>query len=837
MIGSDQFLENLSTHLRNTITGGLTLATTLNHREVGPAHLLFALTEEKGSVGVEILKKLKIDKKLIFNLLSLTPKTEKDEETNKPKIPELSETAQRALEKAMLLAYEEEHVYVGTEHLLFGIVNCEDVHIESILKQAGINIETVEEQVDIVLESTNKFPNLDDVKSTLEQISNLANSRQHTRNQSIKTKKKKKKESVLGIFTTDLTNKNSQKNLDPVIGREEEIDRIINILSRRTKNNPVLVGEPGVGKTAIAEGLARRIASGNVPYNLQGKKLLSLDLALLISGTIYRGEFEARLKQVIDEISANEKYILFIDELHNIIGTGSNQGTMDAANILKPALARGKLRCIGATTLDEYKKYISTDPALERRFQSIDIDEPSMEEAKTILQGIKPYYEKFHNVNITDDAIDKAVELSTRFIHENFLPDKAIDLIDEACAFVRTKLKSPIDEKIQKLKKNLANLTGEKHKAISQEKFTLAGELKTKEKETKQKIKKLKKQKFNQKSENLPNIEAEHIASVLSSRLNIEKENLLADDWQRIEKTAKQLNQHIKGQEHVIEEIKQKLNQSYLGLGNKNKPLASFLFVGPSGVGKTHTAKMLAKTLYNNDKSLIKLDMSEFSESHSISKILGSPAGYVGHDNRNKFTESVQKRPYSVILFDEFDKAHPDVRKLLLQILDEGEITDSSGKKVRFNHSIIILTSNVGSELYKNTEIGFGKNLTETLNEARKKEIHNKIKSSFGGDVLSRLNSICIFNQLSQKNIEQIIEKQILCINKKLQDKQKINVVVSRGALKELAKNKYIEEFGARDIEQRVTQTIQELLIDVLNKKTNQDTYSLKISEGKYELV
>ncbi|MCF6276760.1 MAG: ATP-dependent Clp protease ATP-binding subunit [Candidatus Magasanikbacteria bacterium] len=837
MIESEQFLENLSTHLRNTITGGLTLATTLNHCEVSPAHLLFALAEEKGSVGIEILKKLKVDKKLIFNLLSITPKTEKDKETKKPKIPELSETAKRALEKAMLLAYEEEHVYVGTEHLLFGLVNCEDVNIESILKQAGVSIETAEEQIDIVLESTNKFPNLDDVKNTLEQISRLANSRDFNKNKTKKGKNKKRKNSILGEFTTDLTHKNSQKNLDPVVGREQEITRIIHILSRRTKNNPVLVGEPGVGKTAIIEGLARRIADGDVPYNLRGKKLLSLDLTLLISGTIYRGEFEARLKQVIDEISANSKYILFIDELHNIIGTGSNQGTMDAANILKPALARGKLRCIGATTLDEYKKYISTDPALERRFQSIEIDEPSIEEAKTILHGIKPHYEKFHDVDITDSAIEKAVEFSTRFIHENFLPDKAIDLIDEACAFVRTKLKNPIDEKIHNFKKELSDLKEEKSKAISQEKFKLAGELKKSEKDIKVKIKKLKKQKFNKKTGNLPKVEVGHIAEVLSARLNIEKENLLADDWQRVEKTSKQLNQHIKGQTHVVEEIKQKLSQSYLGLGNKNKPLASFLFVGPSGVGKTYTAKILAQTLYNNKKSLIKLDMSEFSESHSISKILGSPAGYVGHDSRNKFTEAIKKRPYSVVLFDEFDKAHPDVRKLLLQILDEGEITDSSGKKVKFNHSIIILTSNVGAELYKNTEIGFGKNVSKTLDEEKRRRIHNKVKKSFGGDVLSRLNSVCIFNQLSQKNIEQIIEKQIIDINKKLQDKRKINLVVSRGALKELAKNKYSEDFGARDIERKVTQTIQELLINALNKKTEQDTYSLQISEGKYELV
>jgi len=848
-MSANKFLDRLSTHLKNTLARAISMATAREHGEVGPAHLFLALLDEPGAVAGEILAKFKIESKFLLELLNKQPKQReaKADAGNLAMIAILSQSAKQALEKAMLAAYEREHNYIGTEHLLYGMVSQSDEETKTILHHFKISPKEIISQIETVLENTSHFPALDDIASSLDKIESMIDKTAllaESDNQNTLKKhssKKNKQPTAQDIFTIELTDPKRQKKFDPVIGREKEIERVINILCRRNKNNPVLVGEPGVGKTAIVEGLAKKISAGEVPDILRHKKIYSLDLTLLISGTIYRGEFEARLKQLIDEFSHRTDSILFIDELHNIIGAGSNQGTMDAANILKPALARGELRCIGATTIDEYKKYITNDPALERRFQAVPVNEPTLEDTVKILHGIAQNYEEYHDIKLSDEALQAAAELSSKYIHDYFLPDKAIDLIDEAAAAAKVKRKAdPTEEKIWQLTQDRRECQEKKETAIAAEAFEEAMKWKEKEEALGKTIAKLSIKKANTKTVvKKITIGRADIANVLAAKLQIEPEIILTDEWQKISSLPERLGQKIVGQTQAVEAIARTLKSGHLRLNGANHgPYASFLFVGPSGVGKTALAKVLATELYFDDRALIKLDMSEFAESHGVSKLLGSPAGYVGYKERNRFLDSVRARPYSIVLFDEFDKAHTDVRKLLWQILDEGELTDSAGKKTSFRHSIIILTSNVGAEYFKSNGIGFDQNETgDILSTERRNSIITKLKEEFGSALIGRIKDVCIFNPLSLKHLEKIVLNRITTMGNELFHSRKISISPDEGFIRSLAKETFDEEIGARNAEQLTEKILNDLIIEKISSgNAHQKEFKLT-KEKEYKLV
>lgn len=840
------YIDRLSNHLKQVIARAIGTATAMSHTEVAPAHLLFALSEEAGAVGAEILKKLEIAPDHIREgLASLTPhrkSTPGVEGSLTTALPELNLAAKQALEKAMLLAYDHEHNFIGTEHLLHGLATIEDDIIKSILAAATVKPSVLLKEVNVIIESTNRFPDMDDLAGTLEEMQDMIeNSMPEGETPALpkkKAKKNKKNRSALAMFSVELTSKERQERIDPVIGRASEIERMVHILARRTKNNPVLVGEPGVGKTAIVEGLAKRIVEGDVPSVLRSKRIYALDLTLLISGTIYRGEFESRIKQIMEDVAGDDDVILFIDEIHNIIGAGSNQGTMDAANILKPALARGELHCIGATTLDEYQKYISTDPALARRFQSVHVKEPTNDEAVEILSGIAKYYERFHDVQITPPAINAAVEMSTKYIHDNFLPDKAIDLLDEASAAVRVAKKpSESDEQAAKLKASWNELQDKKETAIEEERFEDAMKLKKKiaKLETAMKSVAKEQQAAKKHTKAHPKVTEQHIAAALGTRIGQSAERLLEDEWELLDALPERLGAHVIGQSHAIDKTVTALRKGFLGIAGTKRPIATLLYTGPSGVGKTKLAKELATALYHDDEALVRLDMTEFAEAHGVSKLLGSPAGYVGYNERNKFLDTIRMRPYSVVLFDEFDKAHPDVRKLLLQILDEGFLTDSTGRKISFTHTVVILTSNIGADTFARGSFGF--NEGETAQSFDDKRVSAELRDSFGPELLGRLSDICTFTPLTATHVRDILAHHMQELSARLQSSRNLTIKIDDKAAKELSNTVIDKHTGIRTLEQQVDAIVQELVIKKLKQSRRKKSYTLTTAKTGYKLI
>ncbi len=826
---AEKLIDNFSKHLKNVIANSIELAINLKQEMITPFHLLLNLKTEQGAISAEILKDTNLNPDFLFNLIKeiKLPKLKKNQ------IPIFSPETNHIIEKSLIIGYKRQHNYIGTEHLLYSILDFEFPPLKKFFKDINLNTKQIKEQLELALQNDSRFSQFENTAKEIENtLNNTQNERQNMKLPSAinNLNPLKKQQTAIELFTNNLVFQAKHKKIDPVIGREKEIERLINILARRQKNNPILIGEPGVGKTAIVEGLAKKIAEKQVPPFLINKEIIELDLTLLIAGTIYRGEFEARLKQIIDEVAANPKYILFIDEIHNIIGTGSNQGTMDAANILKPALARGQLRCIGSTTHDEYKKYILKDPALERRFQSIIIKEPNKNQTIKILTGIKKYYEEFHHLIISNLAIETAVELSNRFIHNQFQPDKSIDLIDEACASVKTKLPlTDLEKKQTKLQKKLNNIQNLKEKAIEQEKLETALEYKQTEDKIIKQLNDLAKKIHKQNSSRKIKVTKKNILNVLSQKLNINKDLLEKNDWEILQDLEKKLNKKLIGQENTIKQLVNNLKKSYL-VKQTNKPLLSLLFVGPSGVGKTELTKILAQELYYNSEALIKLDMSEFSEQHSVSKLLGSPAGYIGYEDRNPIIEKIQQNPYSVIVFDEIDKAHPDVIKLLLQILDEGKITDSRGKTTYFNHAIIILTTNVGANLFKSSGIGFDKN--EQNNNLQIK-IKDKIKEILSSAIISRLDDILIFQPLSKNSLNKILKNKIKELNKNLQKNQGLSIKISDKIINELIKDFYQPEEGVRILENKTQNIINNLIIDYLSSNQKNHKKILNIYKEK----
>ena len=823
-------LNRFSAHLKEVLAKAMKLASELKNREIEPLHLFFALTGEQGSVAAEIMKQSRIDVKILeqilFNLPAV-PETNPAGQKNIPaelQLPPLSSYSKLALEKSLIIAQKNGHNYLGTEHLLSALVEMNDPRLENFFKLSNFNVEEIKKQIEITILSASQFPEIGEVAEAAEKIQESLLDAPTPVLPPARTGKmrNKKSDSALDYFSINLTDQEAQKNIDPVIGREAEIERVIQILSRRTKNNPVLLGDPGVGKTAIVEGLAKKIMNGEAPDILRNKKIFAVDLGLLIAGTIYRGEFEARLKQVIDEASGNPDIILFIDEIHNIVGAGSSQGTMDAANLLKPALARGQIHCIGSTTPAEFKKHIESDAALERRFQPIIVREPTIEEAIQILKGIKKNYEDFHQVKISDQAVVAAVELSSRYVSGKFLPDKAIDLLDETAAAKRLTSKNTEEENILWNKRQeLRRIGSEKEKAALSDRFGEALKLKEKESRLSQEVRKLEKNANQQKPRVFATIEEIDIVKQIAKITGAEPSELVANNNEKFIKLEKTLRSLIVGQDETISRVVNLVRQAELDLSSADRPRASFLFVGPSGVGKTETAKVLSKSLYPNQDSLIKLDMSEFGEGYGASKLLGSPAGYVGYKDANQFTDRLKLNPYSVVLFDEIDKAHPDIMKLLLQMLEEGEITDSTGKKISLKHAIIILTTAYGAEELKKEALGFDVN--KKMGGESEKRLAEKLKDRFSPELINRLDQICYFNELSTKDLEIIAELELRQLNERLQ-KYQTKIKASNDSLKWLVGQLTTIGANARDIRQKVRTEIEKLAAEkIMNGKVSKE--------------
>jgi len=816
--------DKFTNHYKRTISRAIIIAAQNKRKQVDPVDLFWAIYQEKGSLAAEVLSKAKIKITDIQNQVKevdIVPSQFSEKE-----ISIFSEAVKKIIQESVKIAVGKQHRYVGTEHLLMAILSKSKSLIDDIFLKQKVNPDDILKMVDylgIILDSTSKFPELNDalqfMRQELEGMSfgDIEESK-------TKTKSKAYKTPALNLFGINLTDLKVQNRIDPVIGRSSEIARVIQILGRRTKNNPVLLGDAGVGKTAIVEGLAKKIIQNDVPDILLNKKIYALDINQLVAGTMFRGDFENRIQHVLEEVRSNPDIILFIDEIHNIIGAGSGQGTMDAANILKPFLARGEIRCIGATTFDEYKKYIERDPALDRRFQPVQADEPSKKDSIEILKGIKENYEKHHLVNITNDALESAVELSSRYITEKFLPDKAIDLIDEAASKLKIKAsKDPNLLKLKKLENEYIELQNKKHEMVLAEKLEEALVYKQKEEVSLEKIIQLQEKIANTKPGSLGTIAKKDIAEIVSSIVKIPLGELLDEEKKKLVNLEKELSKNIIGQKEVIDELSLTIKRGRAGLSGHKRPLGSFVFLGPSGVGKTETAKVLAHQIFGSVDNLIRFDMSEFGESFNTSKLIGAPAGYVGYNEGGRLTESVRRRPYSVILFDEIEKAHPDVFNLLLQILEDGHLTDGAGKKVNFKNTIIIMTSNIGLESFdEQATLGFEvetgqKKLTkdnlDNNYQAAKEDATQTLKQVFRPELFNRIDKVLVFKPLDKKAISQIVNLALLELKETL-SAQKLNLKWDKRVLEFLTTASFSADQGARMIRKTIQQQIEDPLAD-----------------------
>jgi len=828
----DRVFQKFTTNSKQTIKNAFDLALSFGHKIVTPCHILYSLSQQNGSIGQEILNKTK------FNSLELKEILNK-KFTPGAKITQInfSLNSKKLLEKAVLLAGVNRHRYIGTEHLLAAIIENNDSDLDNFLSKNDIKINEIIRQTDIALNSAGKLSEMIDFLSQ-PQPENKDN------NLSAETKTIGQSPAILDLFAIDLTDSETQKKIDPVIGRENEIERLMQILSRRHKNNPMLLGEPGVGKTAIIEGLAKKITQNQVPEFLTGKKIYALDLSSVVAGTSFRGEFENRFKQIITEVQKNPDIILFIDEIHNIINAGSSTGSMDAANILKPALARGEIRCIGATTLQDYKKQIENDPALQRRFQPIIVNQPTVPETIEILQGLKRNYETFHQVRIADNAILAAVELSNRYITDRFLPDKAIDLIDEAAA--ATKIKTSNDKqflKINRLENQLQKIIEKKSEKIKNEEFNSALGYKKQEDKIIKLLGQTKKNRLAEKLKKTAEITETDITKIIAKSTGIPVNDLLKSEKNRLLKLEKSLGEKIIGQAEALKIVSESIRRAKTGITNANRPTGSFIFLGPSGVGKTELAKVIAEKVFGSPENLIRIDMSEFSESFNASKLIGAPAGYVGYKEGAKLTDQVKTKPYSVVLFDEIEKAHPQIFNLFLQILEDGQLTDSSGKIVNFKNTIIIMTSNIGSENFnRQAALGFDaktnqeKQGAEKLFSQTKDQILKQLKSKFLPEFLSRIDKTIIFNPLELSAIIKITKLQLDELKTRL-EKQGLKIKFDQKLPRFIAKTGYSAQTGARGIRKTIQETIEgPLAKNILARTTNKKTMTIRIKNDKITL-
>ena len=787
----------------------------LGHNFVGTEQVLLGLIGEGTGVAAKTLKSMGV------NLKDARAEVEKIIGRGTGfvavEIP-FTPRAKRVLELSWDEARQLGHNYIGTEHLLLGLIRESEGVAARVLENLGVDLNKIRSNVVKILG-----------ESKPQTVSSGASS-------SSTSSTTKAKTPSLDEFGTDLTLAASELRLDPVIGREKEIERVIQILARRTKNNPVLLGEPGVGKTAVVEGLALRIVNSEVPDILDGKKVIQLDMGLLIAGTKYRGEFEERLKKIMDEIRQAGNIILVIDEMHTLIGAGAAEGAIDAANILKPALSRGEIQVIGATTLDEYRKHIEKDTALERRFQSVLIEEPSIDDSIEIIRGIKPKYEEHHRLIISDDAIVSSVKLSSKYITDRFLPDKAIDVLDEACSKVRLKVSS-LSPEGKELDKELRCIIKEKEEAIRNQEFEKASQLRDDEANMKEKIREVSEKWRNEHDANKPVVTEENVAEVIGMMTGVPVTKLTESESDRLLNLEKVLHERVIGQNDAIVAISKAIRRARVGLKSPNRPIGSFIFCGPTGVGKTELAKALSEAVFGSEDNMVRVDMSEFMEKHSTSKLIGSPPGYVGYDDGGSLTETIRKKPYSVILFDEIEKAHPDVFNIMLQILDDGRLTDSTGRHVNFKYTIIIMTSNVGASMIATqSKLGFVTADDEKKDkyEKLKDTVNEEMKKAFRPEFINRIDDIIVFAHLSKEEIRQIVDLMMKDLFKRL-DERGLTMEVTDDVKDFLATDGYNEAYGARPLRRLIQRKVEDTLAEeILSGKYHEgDTIVLDMKDGK----
>ncbi|AEJ44955.1 ATP-dependent Clp protease ATP-binding subunit [Alicyclobacillus acidocaldarius] len=758
-------------------------ASRLNHPGVGTEHILLGLIREGEGIAAKALQMLGVQADKVQQEIERMVGRGQTPVTAMTYTPRAKKVIELSIDEARKLG----HSYVGTEHLLLGLIREGEGVAARVLANMNVNLNKARQQV-------------------LQLLGGDAMDIAGDKDASVGTP-------TLDSLARDLTQMARDGKLDPVIGREKEIERVIQVLSRRTKNNPVLIGEPGVGKTAIAEGLAQRIVTGDVPETLRNKRVMVLDMGTVVAGTKYRGEFEDRLKKIMDEIRQAGNVILFIDELHTLIGAGGAEGAIDASNILKPALARGELQCIGATTLDEYRKHIEKDPALERRFQPIMVDEPSPEEALEILKGLRDRYEAHHRVKITDEALEAAVKLSDRYISDRFLPDKAIDLIDEAASRVRLRTHTA-PPNLKELEQKLEKVRSEKDAAVQSQEFELAASLRDEEQKIKEELERLKE--TWQKTQQLDDVRVteEDIAHIVSSWTGIPVQQLQQDESERLLNLEKILHERVIGQDEAVEAVAKAIRRARAGLKDPKRPIGSFIFLGPTGVGKTELARALAEALFGDEDALIRIDMSEYMERHSTSRLVGSPPGYVGYEEGGQLTEKVRRKPYSVVLLDEIEKAHPEVFNILLQVLDDGRLTDGKGRTVDFRNTVIIMTSNVGAEeLRKGGALGFKREEDKYL--GMKDKVMDELKRTFRPEFLNRIDEIIVFHPLDETHIERIVDKMVDNLKRRLKE-QEIEFELTDEAKKFLAKVGFDPQYGARPLQRAIVRNVEDLLSSAL---------------------
>ncbi|MGX7066312.1 ATP-dependent Clp protease ATP-binding subunit ClpC [Vagococcus fluvialis] len=766
---------------------------------VATEHLLLALIKEQKGIASKVLKQLNIDEVLVFDEVEQITQYGNKKSRKEDLLPYSPRTKQ-ILSYASMEAKRVNAPSIGTEHMLLALIRDEEVLGSRVLTNLDVNL--------------NKVRNLIYKKIGLVEPSNKQGQRKQPVNQG-NNKPQEEGTPTLDSLARDLTQSAREKRLDPLLGREKEVQRLIQVLSRRTKNNPVLVGEPGVGKTAIAEGLAQRIVEGLVPKEMLSKRLMMLDMGAVVAGTKYRGEFEDRMKKVVDEIYRDGNVILFIDELHTLIGAGGAEGAIDASNILKPALARGELKTIGATTLDEYQKYIEKDSALERRFAKIQVDEPTPEEAEDILLGLRGRYEEYHKVKITDEAVHAAVNLATRYISDRQLPDKAIDLIDESAARARLELANKPSQIVVQQNK-LEELLEEKEAAILAQNFELAADLRKKEQRLMTRLENLKLKEAENEGVYQTEVTEEAIVSVVAQWTGIPLKQLEKKETERLLELEKVLHERVVGQDEAVKAISKAIRRSRSGLSDPNRPIGSFMFLGPTGVGKTELAKTLASTMFGSEDALIRVDMSEFMEKHSTSRLVGSPPGYVGYDEGGQLTERIRQKPYSVILLDEVEKAHPDVFNILLQVLDDGHLTDSKGRKVNFKNTILIMTSNIGATALRDEKtVGFAAKDASKNHEAMKSRVLEELKKRFRPEFLNRVDEMLVFHSLSKEELHEIVKIMSQSIIERLK-LQKIDLKLTPAAIEVVSKAGFDPEYGARPIRRALQKEVEDKLSDML---------------------
>src|SRR6056297_1569609 len=800
-------IDRFSSTARKVVMKAQEESNMMNHNLIGTEHLLIGLIAIEEGLASKALKSVGLTydrvKKKVLEMIGLGQESTKSNKMP-PQAIAITPRVKKVFELATLAAQKLNHSHIGTEHLLMGLINEGEGVALRIMKDLGADQQKIKQELMKLLQSAPQQQGLGQ---------NMAQS----------------EDSVMN-FGRDLTKAARKGMLDPVIGREKEIARVTQILSRRTKNNPVLIGDPGVGKTAIVEGLAQRIADGQVPELLKDKRVFAFDMGALVAGTKYRGEFEDRLKKVIDQLTESKDTILFVDELHTMVGAGGAQGAIDASNMLKPALARGELQMIGATTLDEYRKHVEKDAALERRFQPVDVDEPSVDETYQILVGIRDKYEAHHKVEITDEALKSAANLSDRYISDRFLPDKAIDLVDEAASKVRL-ANSIIPPDLTGIEQELSKIKSDKMAAIEEQDFEKAETLRDKEEEYSKKLEDLKKDWEKEKASNDTKVTSEDIAMIVSEWTGIPVSKMEQSETEKLLNLEDVLHERVIGQDEAIKAVSQAVRRARSGLKDPKRPIGSFIFLGPTGVGKTELARTLAEAMFDDEDAMIRIDMSEYMEKHSVSRMVGSPPGYIGHDEGGQLTKSVRRRPYSVVLLDEIEKAHPEVFNVLLQVLEDGRLTDSQGRVVDFRNTVVIMTSNIGAqELGMKNKLGFK---AEEINsdsgyDEMKKDILSEMRKRFRPEFINRLDEVIVFHMLEKEHLEQIVSLMMEDVEQRLSD-MGIEIEIEQSGLDLLVDQGYDSEYGARPLRRVIRRKIENPLSEMLLAK--------KIDEGSKVII